>query len=125
MFKHHRYLRVVILYAVYLKPILTLSYRDIEELLSIRGIQVDLSTVQIWVYKFSSQIEKKMHNRKQQVFSSWRMDETYIKVGGKDRYLYGAEDKFGNTVDFLLTKRRMRGSAQIFLRKAIDNNCKP
>ena len=53
------------------------------------------------------------------------MDETYIKVGGKDRYLYRAVDKFGNTVDFLLTKRRMRGSAQLFLRKAIGNNGKP
>ena len=66
-----------------------------------------------------------MHKRKRQVCSSWRMDETYIKVGGKDRYLYRAVDKFGNTVDFLLTKRRMRGSAQLFLRKAIGNNGKP
>jgi putative transposase len=53
------------------------------------------------------------------------MDETYIKVGGKDRYLYRAVDKFGNTVDFLLTKRRMKGSAQKFFNKSIGNNCKP
>jgi transposase-like protein len=46
------------------------------------------------------------------------MDETYIKVGGKDRYLYRAVDKYGYTVDFLLTKRRMKGSAQKFLNKA-------
>jgi putative transposase len=90
-----------------------------------RGVQVDHSTVQRWVFKFSPEIEKNMHKRKRQVCSSWRMDETYIKVGGKDRYLYRAVDKFGNTVDFLLTKRRMRGSAQLFLRKAIGNNGKP
>ena len=53
------------------------------------------------------------------------MDETYIKVGGKDRYLYRAVDKYGNTVDFLLTKRRMKGSAQKFLNKAIGNNGRP
>ena len=53
------------------------------------------------------------------------MDETYIKVGGMDRYLYRAVDKQGNTVDFLLTKRRMKGSAQKFLNKAIGNNGKP
>ena len=53
------------------------------------------------------------------------MDETYIKEGGRDRYLYRAVEKFGNTVDFLLTKRRMRGSVQLFLRKAIGNNGKP
>lgn len=53
------------------------------------------------------------------------MDETYIEVGGKDRYLYRAVDKYGNTIDFLLTKRRMKGSAQKFLNKATGNNGKP
>ena len=125
MFKRHRYPRVVILHAVYLKLRFTLSYRDVEELLSMRGVQVDHSTVQRWVFKFSPETEKNMHKRKRQVCSSWRMDETYIKVGGKYRYLYRAADKFGNTVDFLLTKRRMLGSAQLFLRKAIRNNGKP
>ena len=125
MFKHHRYPKSIILQAVYFKLRFTLSYRDVEELLEIRGVKVDHSTIQRWVYKFSSEIEKNMHKIKRQVCLSWRMDETYIKVGGKDRYLYRAVDKFGKTVDFLLTKRRMRGSAQIFLRKAISNNDKP
>ena len=49
------------------------------------------------------------------------MDETYIKVAGKDRYLYRAVDKFGDTVDFLLTKRRMKGSAQKFFNNSIAN----
>jgi putative transposase len=53
------------------------------------------------------------------------MDETYIKVGGKDRYLYRAVDKYGDTIDFLLTKRRMKGSVQKFLNKAIGNNGNP
>tara|TARA_Y100000385_G_scaffold95210_1_gene98484 strand:- start:287 stop:790 length:504 start_codon:yes stop_codon:yes gene_type:complete len=70
-------------------------------------------------------VEANMHKRKNTVGNSWRMDETYIKVGGKDRYLYRAVDKQGNTVDFLLTKRRMKGSAQNFLNKAIGNNGKP
>ena len=105
MFKRHRYPRVVILHAVYLKLRFTLSYRDVEELLSMRGVQVDHSTVQRWVFKFSPEIEKNMHKRKRQVCLTWRMDETYIKVGGKDRYLYRAVDKFGNTVNFLLTKQ--------------------
>jgi putative transposase len=89
-----------------------------------RGVQVDHSAVHRWVFKFSTEIEKNMHKRNRQVCSSWRMDETYINVGGKDRYLYRAVDKFGNTVGFLLTKRRMRGFAQLFLRKAIGNNGK-
>ena len=58
-----------------------------EELLQIRGVEVDHSTIQRWVFKFSPEVEKNMNKRKRQVGSSWRMDETYIKVGGKDRYL--------------------------------------
>ena len=95
---------------------------DIEELMQIRGVKVDHSTIQRWVFKFSPEIEKNMHRRKFRVGDSWRMDETYIKVGGKDRYLYRAIDKEGNTVDFLLTKRRQRMSAQKFFNKAIGNN---
>jgi putative transposase len=64
MFKHHRYPKAVILQAVYFKLRFTLSYRDVEQLFSIRGVQVDDSTVQRWVYKFSSEIEKDMRKRK-------------------------------------------------------------
>jgi putative transposase len=125
MFKHHRYPKAIILQAVYFKLRFTLSYRDIEELLQMRGVEVDHSTIQRWVFKFSPEIEKKMHRRKFKVGDSWRMDETYIKVGGKDRFLYRAIDKEGNTVDFLFTKRRQRMSAQKFFNKAIDNNGRP
>ena len=125
MFKHHRYPKAIILQAVYFKLRFTLSYRDLEELLSIRGVKVDHSTIQRWVYKFTPMIEANMHQRKRRVSDSWSMDETYIKVGGKDRYLYRAVDKYGDTIDFLLTKRRMKGSAQKFLNKAIANNGTP
>ena len=125
MFKRHRYPKAIILQVVYFKLRFTLSYRDVEELLEIRGVKVDHSTIQRWVFKFSPFVESNMNKRKNVVGNSWRMDETYIKVGGKDRYLYRAVDKQGNTVDFLLTKRRMKGSAQKFLHKAIGNNGKP
>ena len=125
MFKRHRYPKAIILQVVYFKLRFTLSYRDVEELLEIRGIKVDHSTIQRWVFKFSPFVESNMNKRKNVVGNSWRMDETYIKVGGKERYLYRAVDKQGNTVDFLLTKRRMKGSAQKFLNKAIGNNGKP
>ena len=125
MFDRHRYPRVIILQAVYFKLRFTLSYRDVEELMSIRGIKVDHSTIQRWVFKFSKEVEKNMHKRKKQVCDSWRMDETYIKVKGRDMYLYRAVDKYGNTVDLLLTRRRQKMSAQKFFNKAIGNNGKP
>lgn len=66
-------------------------------------------------------IESEMKKRKGKVVTSWRLDETYIKVNGIWCYLYRAVDKLGNTVDFLLTRRRERMSAQSFLIKASNN----
>ena len=62
---------------------------------------------------------------KKSVGKRWRMDETYIKVKDQWRYLYRAVDKEGNTVDFLLTKRRQRISAQSFLIKTSEGNGLP
>jgi putative transposase len=70
MFKRHRYPKAIILQAVYFKLRFTLSYRDIEELLQIRGVEVGHSTIQRWVYKFAPEIEAKMHKRKFQVGDS-------------------------------------------------------
>ena len=56
MFERHRYPRVIILQAVYFKLRFTLSYRDVEEMMSIRGIKVDHSTIQRWVFKFSKEV---------------------------------------------------------------------
>ena len=103
----------------------SLSYRDVEELLSIRGVNVDHATIQRWIFKFSPLIEKEFRKRKKPVGNRWRLDETYIKIKGEWKYLYRAVDKEGNTIDFLLTKRRQRMSAQSFLIKAIENNGKP
>lgn len=125
MFKGYCFPKSIILYAVYSKFRFGLSYRDLEELLAMRGVKVDHATIQRWVFKFSPEIEQRLKKRKHQVGICWRMDETYVKVKGKDRYLYRAVDKEGNTVDFLLTKRRMKGSAQKFLNKAIENNGVP
>ena len=125
MFKGHCFPKSIILHTVYLKLRFSLSYRDVEELLSIRGIKVDHATIQRWVFKFTPLVEQQFRKRKKSVGKRWRMDETYIKVKGQWKYLYRAVDKQGNTVDFLLTKRRQRISAHKFLIKAITNNGKP
>ena len=90
--------------------------------MSTRGVTVDHATIQRWVYKFTPLIEKAFRKRKKLVTSSWRMDETYIKVKGEWMFLYRAVDKEGSTVDFLLTKRRNKFGAHKFLLKAISNN---
>jgi len=85
----------------------SLSYRDIEELMAERGVELDHSTVNRWVVKYSPALESKFTNHyKKKIGSSWGMDETYIRVKGKWCYLYRAVDKSGATIDFMLSKNQ-------------------
>jgi len=115
----------VILCTVYMKCRFSLSYRDIEELSLIRGISLDHATIQRWMVRFIPLLNKKFHHRKKQVYGSWRMDETYIKVKGQWKFLYRAVDKYGDTIDFLLRAKRDKVAAKAFFRKAIKQNGKP
>ena len=90
-----------------------------------RGVHVDHSTINRWVIKYSPQLEEAFHRRKRPVWISWRMDETYIKIKGQWYYLYGAVDKHGQTIAFLLTEHRDTEAALRFLKKAIRRNGLP
>ncbi|MEN8237450.1 MAG: IS6 family transposase, partial [Pseudomonadota bacterium] len=111
----------VILMFIYMKFRFSLSYRKLEEMMLMRGASVDHSTLQIWVKRFASLIDKRVRKRKKPVGSSWRMDETYIKLSGKWVYLYRAVDKEGYTVDFLLRAKRDKVAAKAFFKRAIKN----
>ncbi len=82
MFKGHCFSKSIILQAVYFKLRFSLSYRDVEELMSIRGVKVDHATIQRWVLEFTPLIEQQFRKRKKIVGKRWRMDETYVKVKG-------------------------------------------
>jgi putative transposase len=102
-----------------------LSTRHVEELMEECGVNVDHSTINRWVIKYSPQLEEAFHRRKRPVWTSWRMDETYIRVKGEWVYLYRAVDKYSKTVDFVLTKQRDKAAARHFLNKAIGRNDLP
>jgi len=87
-----------------------------------RGIEIDHTTIHRWVVKYTPMFEENFRRKKRLVGSSWRMDETYIKIKGKYYYIYRAVDKQGNTIDFLLTAKRDTKAAKRFLAKAINNN---
>jgi transposase-like protein len=110
---------------VYMKCRFSLSYRDLEEMMIIRGAKVDHATLQRWVTRFVSLIDKRVRQKKKPVGKSWRMDETYVRLNGNWVYLYRALDKEGNTVDFLLRARRNKSAAKAFFRKAFRENGKP
>jgi putative transposase len=102
-----------------------LSTRHVEELMRERGVRVDHSTINRWVIKYSPRLEEAFHRRKQPVWLSWRLDETYLRVKGEWCYLYRAVDKHGQTIDFLLTEQRDEEAALHFLEKAIRRNGLP
>lgn len=115
----------VIMLFVYMKCRFSLSYRELEEIAYIRGAVIDHSTLQRWIIRFVPLLDKQVRKRKKPVGSSWRMDETYIKLNGEWVYLYRAVDSLGNTIEFLLRKHRDKVAAKAFFRKAFKNNERP
>lgn len=115
----------LIMLFVYMKCRFSLSYRDLEEIMTIRGAVIDHSTLQRWVKRFTFLIDKQVRRRKRPSNGSWRTDETYIRLNGKWVYLYRAVDKYGDTIDFLLRARRDADAARAFFRKAFKNNGMP
>ena len=101
------------------------SYRDIEELMLERSLKLDHSTVNRWVIQYSSLLLKSFKSKKNSIGSSWRMDETYIKVKGKWKYQYRAVDKEGKTVDCFFSEKRDKKAATDFFMKSLRFSGKP
>ena len=119
-FKWRHFQKNLILLAMRWYLAYSLSYRDIEELMLERGVKVDHSTINRWVVKYAPLLEEAFRKSyKKSVNNSWRMDETYIKVKGVWHYFYRAVDKFGNTIDFMLSEKRDKPAAKAFFDKAI------
>jgi hypothetical protein len=93
-----------------------LSYRDVEELLAERGIEVDHVTVYRWVQRFAPEFAEAAASRRHVVGDRWHVDETYLKVGGTWRYLFRAIDQFGQVIDVVLSPRRNKEAGPAVLR---------
>ncbi|MDM0066856.1 IS6 family transposase [Variovorax sp. J31P207] len=102
-----------------------LSLRQLEEMMAERGVLVDHATVHRWALKMLPVLAKVSRRRKHPVGRSWRVDETYVQVGGQWKYLYRGVDRLGQTVDFLLTARRDEAAARRFFERAIGQHDMP
>ena len=118
-FSGMRFPKEIILVCIRWYAAYALSYRNLEEMMEECGVFVDHSTVNRWAIRFLPLLEKIFRRHKRPVGSSWRMDETYIKVNGQWKYLYRAVDKGGKTIDFLLRAKRDKVAALAFFRKAM------
>jgi transposase-like protein len=124
-FKGRQYPGEVILSAVRWYLRYPLAYQHVSELLAERGLFIDASCVWRWVQAYAPEIDKRCRPHLKTTHKSYRVDETYIKVKGKDCYLYRAVDSTGQTIDFLLTAKRDAAGAKRFLRKALQSMSNP
>jgi transposase-like protein len=95
-----------------------LSYRDLEELLAERGVEVDHVTLYRWVQRFTPQLVHAARPSRHSGGDRWCVDETYLKVSGEWRYLYRAVDQFGQVIDVMLSQRRDAAAARRFFQGA-------
>src|SRR5918996_4258761 len=116
-FKGRQYSGEVILLAVRWYLRYPLAYEHVAEMLAERGLEMDASCIWRWVQAYAPEINKRCRPHLRPVNKSYRIDETYIRIKGKDRYLYRAVDSTGQTIDFLLTARRDAEGAKRFFRK--------
>ena len=96
-----------------------LSYRDVEELLAERGIEVDHVTIYRWVQRFTPLLAEAARPCRHAVGDRWQVDETYVKVAGRWRYVYRAIDQFGQVIDVFVSPRRDAAAARRFFAGAI------
>src|SRR6266567_2721225 len=96
-----------------------LSYRDLEEMMRERGLQVDHTTIYRWVQQYAPELERRCRPHLKGTNDSWRVDETYIKVKKVWMYLYRAVDSDGKTLDFFLSPTRDGEAARRFLLKTL------
>jgi transposase, IS6 family len=96
-----------------------LSYRDLEEMMLERGLQVDHTTIYRWVQRYAPELDKRCRPHLKATADSWKVDETYIKVKKEWVYLYRAVDSRGNTLDFFFSPTRDATAAKEFLLKTL------
>ena len=118
-FKWRHYQSEIILLCVRWYLSYPLSYRQVVEMVNERGLDIHHTTVFRWVQEYSPEIDKRCRPHLKLTNDSWRVDETYILVKGKQKYLYRAVDSQGNTLDFLLTAKRDALAAKRFFRKTL------
>jgi transposase-like protein len=95
------------------------SYRDVEERLAERGIEADHVTIYRWVQRFTPLLAEAARPCRHAVGGRWFVDETYVKVAGRWRYVYRAVDQFGQVIDVFVSPRRDITAAHRFFERSI------
>jgi transposase-like protein len=118
-YARHRFPPDVIRHAVRLYLRFTLSYRDVEDLLAERGLEVSNESIRRWVLKFGSAIARNLHSIRPRPHDQWHLDEMVVSIGGQRMYMWRAVDSEGEVLDVLIQRRRDKAAALKLLRSLL------
>jgi putative transposase len=118
-YRRHRFPPPVIQHAIWLYLRFTLSYRDVEELLAERGLEVSYETVRRWVLKFGPGFARRLRRCRPRPSDRWHLDEMVVRIAGKRMYLWRAVDHEGEVLDMLVQRRRDKHAALRLMRKLL------
>ena len=114
-YARHQFPPAIIQHAIWLYLRFTLSYRDVEDLLTDRGLEVSYETVRRWVLKFGPAIARRLRQRRPKPSPRWHLDEMVVRIGGEQMYLWRAVDDEGEVLDVLVQRSRDRHAARPLL----------
>ena len=118
-YSRRRFPPPVIQHSIWLYLRFTLSYRDVEELLAERGLEVSYETVRRWVLKFGSRIARRLRRSRPRPTDRWHLDEMVVRIAGRQMYLWRAVDHEGEVLDMLVQRRRDKRAALRLMRKLL------
>ena len=121
-FKRHRFPPDIIRHAVWLYARFTLSYRDVEDLLAERGLDISYETVRRWFLKFGEPIARNLRTMRPTPSDYWHLDEMVIVIRGRHHWLWRAVDNKGEVLDFLVQSRRNAKAALKLMRKLLKKH---
>ncbi len=119
--RRYRFQPNIIQHAVWLYFRFTMRYRDVEDLLAERGIDVSYETVRLWALKFGQAYAHRIRKRQPAASCHWHLDEVFVRIGGKQMYLWRAVDSEGVVLDVLVQKHRDKRAALKLMRKLLKN----
>jgi len=119
LYKGHRFPPEIIQYAVWLYHRFNLSHRDIEDLLAERGITVSYEAIRLWCNKFGLKYVRRLKKKHQGFGDTFFIDEVFVKIDGKQHYLWRAVDQDGEIVDVFLQHRRDGKAAKRFFKRLL------
>src|ERR687894_2621389 len=118
-YRGHRFPASIIQHAIWLYLRFTLSYRDVEELLAERGLDLSYETIRRWVLKFGPLLARGLRQRRPRPGDRWHLDEMVVRIAGKRMYLWRAVDQEGEILDILVQSRREKRAAVGVMRKLL------